>query len=161
MALFCLQIDAEKIKFSTNSFLDDNGITCELYPYWKEDGAYLCTKILTREFVLDTPATLMLKTKNGEVIKLEGSCKGENKRSAGVGTGFAYTNMVVSSITTTTGSIQLYPISDEQIEKLKDGIVKIRINTLPVMTEKKFTKDEIGAKLYQKFQEAKKIFIDF
>ena len=159
LLIFCLQVSAEKIRFSTHSFLDDNGVACELYAYWKGDSSFVCAKILTKEYVLDTPAILMLKTSKGKVIKLEGIEKGENKRSEGTGTVFG--NFIISGIETTTGSIQLYPITKEQIEMLREGIVKIRINTLPALTEKTFNKDEIGQKLYKKFQETRMQFINF
>lgn len=159
MILASTQLFAEKIKFSTNSFWDDNGITCELYAVWRDGAPYLCTKIITKEYVIDTPATVTMKTSKGEVITLTGTYAGENHTSTGGGVVIG--SYVMTSISTTTGSMQLYPITQEQIEKLKDGIIKIRINTLPTFTEKTFNNGDMGAKLYQQFVEVKEKYDNF
>lgn len=159
MVLASTQLFAEKIQFSTKSFLDNNWIVCELYGLWKGDSSFLCTKITTQEFVLDTPATVMFKTQKGDVFTLYGEQKGQNTNSTG--SGIVINGSGTSSVSTSTGSMQLYPITQEQIELLKDGILKIRINTLPVFTEKTFKKDEIGTKLYKQFVEVKEKYDNF
>lgn len=41
-----------------------------------------------------------------------------------------------------------FKITPEQFEKIKDGIAKVRLSTIPIEHERTFRKDKIGKKLY-------------
>lgn len=117
-----------------------------------ENKSYIIVSVQSEEglcFVNDP--VMMLKTANNEVIKLTGTNMGNrNDNSVGVIIGF-----VVVPGNSSVGMAQ-FEITDEQIEMLKDGVVKVRLTTTPFVHEREFKKDQIGKKLYKAFSKQKK-----
>ena len=90
---------------------------------------------------------MLIRTYKDEVIKLEGKHINDGSETGGIVSG----NIVipVTEISTTAQ----FKITDEQIEKLQDGVAKIRITAIPMNHERTFKKDKIGKKLYKYFNE--------
>ncbi len=80
---------------------------------------------------------------------VEGELIDNGTQSAGIVAG-----NVVIPVTSTTSTAQ-FEVSPEQFELLKNGIVKIRLTTIPLEHEREFKKDKIGRKLYQFYLDAK------
>ena len=93
---------------------------------------------------------MVLRTGNNEVLKLTGENMGSRKeRRSGVVIG----NVVVTG-NNSVGMAQ-FELTDEQIEMLNSGIIKVRLTTTPFIHEREFTKDKIGKKLYKAFSKQK------
>ena len=90
-------------------------------------------------------STMMVRTVNGEVLKFNGELFDSGTETAGIISG----NMVLP--VTSIMSTAQFEVSPEQFELLKEGIVKIRLSTIPIEHEREFKKDKIGKKLYEFF----------
>ena len=93
---------------------------------------------------------MMLRTGNNEVIKLTGTNMGSRKESS---SGVVIGNVVVSG-NNSIGMAQ-FELTDEQVEMLNTGVIKVRLTTTPFIHEREFTKDKIGKKLYKAFSKQK------
>lgn len=71
---------------------------------------------------------------------------GSRKESS---SGVVIGNVVVSG-NNSVGMAQ-FELTDEQMEMLNSGIIKVRLTTTPFIHEREFTKDKIGKKLYKAF----------
>ena len=91
---------------------------------------------------------LMLKTFNDEVISLQGKTVEGKTSTYGI---MSSAGMIPISV---NKSMAQFQIRLQDIEKLNNGISKIRISTIPQIHEKEFKKDKIGKKLYKMFGEA-------
>ena len=90
---------------------------------------------------------LMLKTFNDEVISLQGkTVEGKTSTYGIISSG----GMIPISV---HKSMAQFPIRQQDIDKLNNGISKIRISTIPQQHEKEFKKDKIGQKLYKMFEQ--------
>lgn len=116
------------------------------YSVAKQDSSYyiIATVKSDRLNFLKEP-TMLLKTFDGEIIKLFGSLIGNDSESTGIVSG----NVVIP--VTGISSIAQFKISPEQFELFKKGISKVRLSTIPIEHERTFSKDKIGKKLYQFF----------
>ncbi len=123
----------------------------------KQDSlCYIVIKLKSSRVVFSNEPFLKMKTTNGDVIDLKGFVVSSNKSSSYIH-GYKYGGYISSS----TISYAQFPINRDEIEKLKDGIIKIRIGTLPKVHEKVFKKDKIGEKLYKLYQKEVKMDADF
>lgn len=118
------------------------------YTVAKQDSSsYIVVTIKSDRFKFLSESTMLIRTYKDEVIKLEGKHINDGSETGGIVSG----NIVipVTEISTTAQ----FKITDEQIEKLKDGVAKIRITAIPMNHERTFKKDKIGKKLYKYFNE--------
>lgn len=160
-ALLCVCSYAGKKKTSVYCNLNLCGVT--FVPLWVGDSAALSLSFSSYTgYKFVTTPVLMLRTMNGDVMKIEGQALAFDSREEasnsfiGIGlpgTGL-FTGFGLDSQTTYTASAIFY-LTKEQMMKLKDGIIKIRLNTIPAVLEKEFKKDKIGVELYRIFREAK------
>lgn len=122
------------------------------------DGDYLIVSLTADNIILDDNPELKLKFFNGKVLTINGEKQGQINQTALVNTGYVIPNTsVVSgvSVPVTTGtSIAKFPITQEQIEMFPLGVQKIRISSVPIVHERVFKKDKIGAKIYQLYLNA-------
>lgn len=151
----------------TYKALKAEGCGVRYTPVWKGDTAILSVSVITSNgFKFVTTPVLMMKTAMGEVIKLEGQAltldTHEYHDSSGLffGMGIPGTNMITGfdfgSVSSTTYTATAnFCLTKEQMMKLKDGIIKVRINTVPYIHEREFKKDILGRELYRIFREAK------
>ncbi len=118
------------------------------YNVAKQDSSnYIVVTIKSERFKFLSESTMLIKTYNDEIIKLEGKHVKDGSETAGLIYGGIF--IPVTEINTTAQ----FKITDEQIEKLKDGVAKIRITAIPKSHERTFKKDKIGKKLYKYFNE--------
>lgn len=122
------------------------------YSALKQDNkSYIIVSVRSDEglcFVNDP--VMMLRTGSNEVIKLKGKNMGSRKESS---SGVVIGNVVVSS-NNSVGMAQ-FELTDEQVEMLNTGVIKVRLTTTPFVHEREFTKDKIGKRLYKAFSKQK------
>lgn len=94
-------------------------------------------------------STMMLKTFDGDVIKLDGGMLDTSKSTDG---GFVIGDVLLTD--TKVSSTAQFDVTPEQFELLKKGVAKIRLLTIPKEHEHIFDKDKIGEKIYQLYQKA-------
>ncbi len=126
------------------------------YSVVKQDTAYyIITTVKSDRLNFLKESTMLLKTFDGEVIKLYGSQIGSGSETAGIVSG-----NIVLPVTEISSTAQ-FKISPQQFELLKKGVAKIRLSTIPIEHERTFAKDKIGKKLYQFFLKQKNKDNDF
>lgn len=126
------------------------------YSVAKQDTAYyIIATVNSDRLNFLKESTMLLKTFDGEVIKLYGSQIGSGSETVGVVSG----NIVIP--VTEISSTAQFKISPQQFELLKKGVAKIRLSTIPIEHERTFAKDKIGKKLYQFFLKQKNKDNDF
>lgn len=126
------------------------------YSVAKQDTAYyIIATVKSDRLNFLKESTMLLKTFDGEVIKLYGSQIGSGSETAGIVSG-----NIVLPVTEISSTAQ-FKISPQQFELLKKGVAKIRLSTIPIEHERTFTKDKIGKKLYQFFLKQKNKDNDF
>lgn len=122
----------------------------------KQDTAYyIIATVKSDRLNFLKESTMLLKTFDGEVIKLYGSQIGSGSETAGIVSG-----NIVLPVTEISSTAQ-FNISPQQFELLKKGVAKIRLSTIPIEHERTFAKDKIGKKLYQFFLKQKNKDNDF
>lgn len=126
------------------------------YSVVKQDTAYyIIATVKSDRLNFLKESTMLLKTFDGEVIKLYGSQIGSGSETAGIVSG-----NIVLPVTEISSTAQ-FKISPQQFELLKKGVAKIRLSTIPIEHERTFDKDKIGKKLYQFFLKQKNKDNDF
>lgn len=126
------------------------------YSVAKQDTAYyIIATVKSDRLNFLKESTMLLKTFDGEVIKLYGSQIGSGSETAGIVSG-----NIVLPVTEISSTAQ-FKISPQQFELLKKGVAKIRLSTIPIEHERTFAKDKIGKKLYQFFLKQKNKDNDF
>lgn len=126
------------------------------YGVAKQDTAYyIIATVKSDRLNFLKESTMLLKTFDGEVIKLYGSQIGSGSETAGIVSG-----NIVLPVTEISSTAQ-FKISPQQFELLKNGVAKIRLSTIPIEHERTFAKDKIGKKLYQFFLKQKNKDNDF
>lgn len=126
------------------------------YSVVKQDTAYyIIATVKSDRLNFLKKSTMLLKTFDGEVIKLYGSQIGSGSETAGIVSG-----NIVLPVTEISSTAQ-FKISPQQFELLKKGVAKIRLSTIPIEHERTFAKDKIGKKLYQFFLKQKNKDNDF
>lgn len=126
------------------------------YSVTKQDTTYyIIATVKSDRLNFLKESTMLLKTFDGEVIKLYGSQIGSGSETAGIVSG-----NIVLPVTEISSTAQ-FKISPQQFELLKKGVAKIRLSTIPIEHERTFAKDKIGKKLYQFFLKQKNKDNDF
>jgi len=116
------------------------------YCVTKQNNAYyILVTVHSDRLMFLKESTFLLKTIDGETIKLNGNLVDNGSTSAGIVSG----NMIIP-INSINSTAQFH-ITPEQFELLKKGISKVRLSTIPINHERSFKKDKIGKKLYQFF----------
>lgn len=96
---------------------------------------------------------MKFKISDGTIIRLSGEEGSKESKQSGYMWGFG----VMTGKTNDT-HYALFYISSEEIEKLKMGIEKIAINTIPDVYIKTFKNDKIGTSLYNDFMTSSEDF---
>lgn len=117
---------------------------------YQEGKPYLFVEIQSDRLMFGGKPILMVKTFKGEIFTLEGISIATSQESSGVIVG----NMVLPI--TELQAKALFPITEDQISLLNDGIAKVRISTVPITHERTFSQDIIGKRLYNQFESTKK-----
>lgn len=120
------------------------------YSVAKQDTAfYIIVTVRSERLKFLKESTFLIKTFDGEIIRLQGDLIDSGSESAGVLVG----NMMLP--VTEINSTAQFRISQNQFELIKNGIAKVRLSTIPVEHERRFKKDKIGKKLYKLYQNAR------
>ena len=120
------------------------------YSVAKQDTAfYIIVTVRSERLKFRKESTFLIKTFDGEIIRLQGDLIDSGSESAGVLVG----NMMLP--VTEINSTAQFRISQNQFELIKNGIAKVRLSTIPIEHERRFKKDKIGKKLYKLYQNAR------
>ena len=126
------------------------------YSVAKQDTAfYIIVTVRSERLKFLKESTFLIKTFDGEIIRLQGDLIDSGSESAGVLVG----NMMLP--VTEINSTAQFRISQNQFELIKNGIAKVRLSTIPIEHERRFKKDKIGKKLYKFYQNARNKSEDF
>lgn len=154
LTMFCANINAQTVGYTYRPLAAEG---CNMkYSVVKQDTAYyIIATVKSDRLNFLKESTMLLKTFDGEVIKLYGSQIGSGSETAGIVSG-----NIVLPVTEISSTAQ-FKISPQQFELLKKGVAKIRLSTIPIEHERTFAKDKIGKKLYQFFLKQKNKDNDF
>ena len=155
LSLLCaISIKAQSVSY-TYKPLAAEGCHVDYSPSWQDGKPYLVVSVRSDRMKFVAEPVLLLKTSEGETIRLEGKPLDVSTKSTGVVSG----NIVIP-IQEFNATAQ-FPITEEQISLLNKGISKVRISLIPMNHERTFKKDKIGKKLYQFYLKAKAKDDDF
>ena len=154
LTMFSANINAQTVGYTYRPLAAEG---CNMkYSVVKQDTAYyIIATVKSDRLNFLKESTMLLKTFDGEVIKLYGSQIGSGSETAGIVSG-----NIVLPVTEISSTAQ-FKISPQQFELLKKGVAKIRLSTIPIEHERPFAKDKIGKKLYQFFLKQKNKDNDF
>lgn len=154
LTMFSANINAQTVGYTYRPLAAEG---CNMkYSVVKQDTAYyIIATVKSDRLNFLKESTMLLKTFDGEVIKLYGSHIGSGSETAGIVSG-----NIVLPVTEISSTAQ-FKISPQQFELLKKGVAKIRLSTIPIEHERTFDKDKIGKKLYQFFLKQKNKDNDF
>jgi len=148
LTLFLLQaltMCAQSVSYSYKP-LAAEGCSVEYTAYRMDSVSSIIVRVSSNRLLFANNPQMLLKLTDGEIIKLNGvSLNATTSSDANL------VGDVVLSSTSYNAQAQFY-IMEEQIEKLKKGVIKVRISTTPRVHEREFKKDKIGLALYQAFQ---------
>ena len=117
------------------------------YSVAKQDTSfYIIVTVRSERLKFLKESTFLLKTFDGEILRLKGDLIDSGSESAGVLVG----NMMLP--VTEVNSTAQFRISPNQFELIRNGIAKVRLSTIPIEHERIFKKDKIGKKLYKFYQ---------
>ncbi|BCS84900.1 hypothetical protein prwr041_07930 [Prevotella herbatica] len=132
---------AQTVSYSYKPLAEEG--CCVDYSIAKQNSVYsIIVKVTSNSSLFLKEATMLLKTFDGEIIKLHGTAINVDSQS---------TNHTSGNMNSTAQFIA----TPAQLESLKKGISKIRLSTSPIEHEREFKKDKIGKKLYQLFLKQK------
>ena len=148
LTMFSANINAQTVGYTYRPLAAEG---CNMkYSVVKQDTAYyIIATVKSDRLNFLKESTMLLKTFDGEVIKLYGSQIASSSETAGIVSG-----NIVLPVTEISSTAQ-FKISPQQFELLKKGVAKIRLSTIPIEHERTFAKDKIGKKLYQFFLKQK------
>ena len=154
LTMFSANINAQTVGYTYRPLAAEG---CNMkYSVVKQDTAYyIIATVKSDRLNFLKESTMLLKTFDGEVIKLYGSQIGSGSETAGIVSG-----NIVLPVTEISSTAQ-FKISPQQFELLKNGVAKIRLSTIPIEHERTFAEDKIGKKLYQFFLKQKNKDNDF
>ena len=154
LTMFSANINAQTVGYTYRPLAAEG---CNMkYSVVKQDTAYyIIATVKSDRLNFLKESTMLLKTFDGEVIKLYGSQIGSGSETAGIVSG-----NIVLPVTEISSTAQ-FKISPQQFELLKKGVAKIRLSTIPIEHERTFAEDKIGKKLYQFFLKQKNKDNDF
>lgn len=122
----------------------------------KRDTTYYIVAVVKsgkRKFIGKT--SMMMKTFDGQVLKLEGEEIDEESTSGWVIIDGFFIPMSHKAYTAQ------FAITPAQLEVLRQGVAKILVSTLPTPHERDFKEDKIGLKLYEFYEQIQAMERDF
>lgn len=152
--LFSVTAIAQKVSYTYRPLAAEG---CNMqYSIAKHDSAYYIIATMTSDNMtfINNPIFL-IKTFKGDVISLKGEKMGDRQES----TGLVMNNMILP-LAELSSSAQ-FNITEDQLEKFKDGISKVRLSSQPYEHEREFKKDKIGKKLYSFYKKIKSAHDNF
>ena len=119
------------------------------------EGLQIIVTVKSDRLVFGDSPIMMLKNFKGEVLKLDGINLQSRSESSGV-----LINNIVVPITELSALAQ-FPVNKEDIPFFESGISKVRLSTVPIVHEKEFSTDVIGAYLLSALKKASSAEDDF
>lgn len=117
------------------------------YSVAKQDTSfYIIVTVRSERLKFLKESTFLLKTFDGEILRLKGDLIDSGSESAGV-----FVGNIMLPVTEVNSTAQ-FRISPNQFELIRNGIAKVRLSTIPIEHERIFKKDKIGKKLYKFYQ---------
>lgn len=123
------------------------GANADLYAYKFAGETYIVMSFKDDdENRLIDNSTLRLQLFDNTILELNGNDQSKKTKTNSVNWGFG-----ISSGSSSDKHYAVFVITSDQIGKLKQGVKKIALNTIPVVYIREYKKDQIGAKLYDMF----------
>ena len=122
----------------------------------KSDTSYHVIAVVKsgkRKFIGET--TMMIKTFDGQVLKLKGKEIDKESTSGWVIIDGFFIPMSHKAYTAQ------FSIAPEQFEILRQGVAKIYVTTIPTPHERSFKRDKIGLKLYEFYEQIQALEREF
>lgn len=127
------------------------------YNVMRQDTAYYIIATVTSDrLYFMKESTMMIKTARGEVIKLQGVQVGNICESDAM----VMHNNIISTDVEISSTAQ-FSITPEQFEKIRDGVTKVRLSTVPIEHERTFKKDKLGGRLYKLYAKQRDKYENF
>ena len=114
------------------------------------DTAYVVVNVRSDRLVFSERPTMMVRFfGSDDVLQLNGI----NLNTTTTHSVALVNNVVMQS----SGYIAMamFMVTEEQMAMFENGVSKIRVTTIPIVHERTFKKDKIGAKIYQNYQKVK------
>ena len=107
------------------------------------------------EYRLMSNPVVIFKFKDGNILKMDGSDSSQRTKTKSVDWGFG-----ITSGSSSDTHYAVFPIEKDEIEKLKDGVENVVINTIPIVYKKQKWpgKNDFGTNLYKDFKNLKSDF---
>ena len=147
-------LNAQVVSYTYKPFAIE-GCTMRYSVTKDNDKYYIIATVSSDNLKFIKEPTMMVRTTNGDVIKFTGELIDNDTKTTGVVSG----NMIIP--VTSVMSTAQFEVLPSQFDLLKDGIIKVRLTTIPIEHEREFKNDKIGKKLYEFFLEAKNKGDDF
>ena len=138
---------------SWNLYAQEVSITSSIsiYPQKFDGKCYIVLAFGLKEERRLMPTTCMkIKLFNGEILKFDGYVGTSKSSSASFGSMGPYVSTSFTS--TSTYEYIRYEITEDEINKLNEGVKKVSINSVPKIFIKEFKTDQIGKTLYEEFE---------
>ena len=142
LMLLALTSKAQTVSYTYKPF-SSKGCTMK-YSISKQDSLYyIVATVKSDKLKFLKEPTMMIRTFNDDVIKLQGALIDNSTQSVGIMSG----NIMIP--VTNVSSTAQFIITPVQLESLEAGVSKVRLSTTPIVHERSFKKDKIGKKIYE------------
>lgn len=138
--LFSLNVFSKSVKYNYK------GCNVEYSATWQEGKPYLVIAVTSNKLVYPENPILMFRCFDDSIIKLTGTSVASSSTQYGI-----MINNIMAPISKLRVTA-IFPMTEEQVELLKNGVSKVSLSTLPIKHERAFNKDKIGRKLHDFFQ---------
>ena len=143
--LFSLNVFSKSVKY-TYKALKAEGCSVEYSATWQEGKPYLVVAVTSDRLVYPENPILLFRCFDDSIIKLTGTSVASSSSQYGI-----MINNIMAPISELRVTA-IFPMTEEQVELLKNGVSKVSLSTLPIKHERSFNKDKIGRKLHDFFQ---------
>ena len=141
-------MQAQQISYSYHLFSTD-GCTVNFTAAYVNDSPKIVVTLTSENLIFTENPTMLLKFYDDTVLELVGQQENISTQNGAIMVGY------VAVPYSEKKSIAIFNINTNDIYKLRNGVSKIRISTLPTTHERKFKNDRIGLPLYEQFQREK------
>ena len=152
LSLFSLMVypQAQTVSYSYR-LLSPEGCTVSYTPTFVGDTAYIVVSVQSDRLLFSDNPTMMVRFFNtDQTLQLEGKKLDATSSEGAVMVGYVF--VPISEVK----AMAMFKVSEQEMEKFKAGVERIRLSTLPITHDRIFKNDRIGQELYQNYQVEKR-----
>lgn len=141
-------LSAQSIGYKHSGSKIDGKCSVDFYPYCYDGECFVVVCVTSAEVILPPNPTLLLRLNDDSVLKLGGWMFNTSKFQ---------TALSADNATLPTDEVTMiakFPISEKEVEMLREGVKKVGLDLLPMVHQHEFKKDKLGKGLYKSFTEA-------